>query len=144
MRRGAAFFVLRKDGAVLVRTRPPRGLLGGMTELPTSEWTHEFDDASALDHAPKFSGRKANGHGAWRQLPGKVTHVFTHFPLELTVYATELPAGTRPPAGARFVPLAELHQEALPNVMRKVVALALQMSEVGGRRSAIRHPISDI
>ncbi len=133
LRRGAAFFVARADGAVLVRTRAPRGLLGGMTELPTTEWTHDFDEAAALDAAPKFSTRKADGRAAWRKLPGKVTHVFTHFPLELVVYATEVAAGAPAPTGARFVALAELDGEALPNVMRKVVALALQMSEVSQR-----------
>src|ERR1019366_7791005 len=45
LRRGAAFFVRRRDGAVLVRTRPPKGLLGGMTELPGSPWSADFDEA---------------------------------------------------------------------------------------------------
>ena len=34
------------------------------------------------------------------------------------------PNKTRPPAGMRWVPLAELMGEALPNIMRKVVAHA--------------------
>ena len=34
LRRGAAFVALRADGCVLMRQRPPRGLLGGMTEVP--------------------------------------------------------------------------------------------------------------
>ena len=36
LRRGAAFVVVRADGFVLVRTRPAKGLLGGMTEVPTT------------------------------------------------------------------------------------------------------------
>ena len=52
-------------------------------------------------------------------------HVFTHFPLELAVYTAELPAGTPAPKGMRWVALAELPGEALPSVMRKVVAHAL-------------------
>ena len=60
----------------------------------------------------------------WRRLPGVVTHVFTHFPLELTVYAAEVAASTPAPEGARWVPLATLAGEALPNVMRKVLAHA--------------------
>ena len=48
LRRGAAFVVLRADGCVLVRSRPPKGLLGGMTEVPTTEWTHDFDERDAL------------------------------------------------------------------------------------------------
>ena len=38
LRRGAAFVARRADGFVLVRTRPAKGLLGGMTEVPTTEW----------------------------------------------------------------------------------------------------------
>ena len=66
------------------------------------------------------------GQTEWKKLRGVVTHVFTHFPLELTVYAATLPAGTRAPAGARWVALAALVDEALPTVMRKVVAHALE------------------
>jgi A/G-specific adenine glycosylase len=124
LRRGAAFFVVRADGCVLVRTRPPRGLLGGMTEVPTSEWIHAFAAAEALEQAPVLSIGNGSGGLAWRRLPGKVTHVFTHFPLELIVYAAQVPAGTPPPPETRFVPLAELDGEALPNLMRKVIALA--------------------
>jgi len=131
LRRGAAFFVQRADGAVLVRTRPPRGLLGGMTELPTTQWTHHFDAAATLAEAPVLTSHKGNGRLAWRKLPGKVTHVFTHFPLELLVYATQVPAGTTAPPNTRFVPIKDLHGEALPNVMRKVVALAVQTTEDG-------------
>jgi A/G-specific adenine glycosylase len=115
LRRGAAFVVLRGD-ALLVRTRPTKGLLGGMTEVPTTAWTPEFDAGAALADAPL--------EASWRRLPGRVTHVFTHFPLELSVYLARVPARTRAPRGMRWVALAELGDEALPNVMRKVVAHA--------------------
>jgi A/G-specific adenine glycosylase len=61
----------------------------------------------------------------WRRLPGIVRHVFTHFPLELDVYAARIPKGTRAPKGARFVKLSLLADEALPSLMRKVVAHAM-------------------
>ena len=59
-----------------------------------------------------------------------VTHVFTHFPLELIVLSAEVPASTRAPAGMRWVALAEVAGEALPNVMRKVLAHALPAERV--------------
>jgi len=118
-RRGAAFVVLRADGCVLVRTRPPKGLLGGMTEVPTTAWTHDFDEARALEEAPVLP------RGRWRRIPGLVTHIFTHFPLELVVYATRVPAATRALRGMRWTALDNLPNEALPNLMRKVVAHAL-------------------
>ena len=124
-RRGAAFVVLRADGCVLVRSRPPKGLLGGMTEVPTTAWAHDFDDACALDQGPKLSRAR------WRRIPGVVTHVFTHFPLDLVVYMTPVPATTRAPNGARWVALADLPGEALPNLMRKVLAHALGDTRAG-------------
>ncbi len=60
----------------------------------------------------------------WRKLPGVVEHGFTHFPLRQTVYVASVPAKTKAPAGMRWVALADLHGEALPNVMRKVLAHA--------------------
>ena len=124
LRRGAAFVAQRSDGRVLVRSRPTKGLLGGMTEVPTTEWVQNFDDKSAFDAAPRF---KTKARVAWRRTAGTVRHVFTHFPLELVVYEAELPASTPAPAGTRWVALGELGGEALPSLMRKVVAHALGM-----------------
>jgi len=121
LRHGAAFVAVRADGCVLVRTRAPKGLLGGMTEVPTTQWSHDFDPSAALTHAPRF-GRATP---KWRRLPGVVTHVFTHFPLELVVYLAEVPAGAAAPEGSRWSGRAELAGEAFPNVMRKVLAHAL-------------------
>ncbi|MGB7100214.1 MAG: A/G-specific adenine glycosylase [Xanthobacteraceae bacterium] len=128
LRRGAAFVVERADGFVLVRTRPAKGLLGGMTEVPTTEWTPDFDESSARDHAPRFGSSKRRKVVAWRRLPGTVRHVFTHFPLELSVYAAELPAGVQAPEGMRWIPMADIAGEALPSLMRKVIAHALRQN----------------
>jgi A/G-specific adenine glycosylase len=121
LRRGAAFVVTRAGGELLVRTRPDKGLLGAMTEVPTSAWTHDFAQGTALESAPRLTRPKPK----WRRIPGVVTHVFTHFPLELIVYAADVPARAPAPKGARWVPIADLAGEALPTVMRKVVAHAL-------------------
>lgn len=116
LRRGAAFVVTRAD-ELLVRTRPTKGLLGGMTEVPTSEWLVGQDEKSARRQAPVVAGDVR-----WQRKVGVVTHVFTHFPLELVVYTASVPARTRAPEGMRWVKIATLDDEALPNVMRKVIA----------------------
>jgi A/G-specific adenine glycosylase len=125
LRRGAAFVARRADGFVLLRTRPTKGLLGGMTEVPTTEWTANFNERSALENAPRFSSKKSTRRIAWRRTAGVVRHVFTHFPLELTVYLAELPINTPAPPGTRWIALAAISGEALPSVMRKVVAHAM-------------------
>ncbi len=122
LRRGAAFVARRADGFVLVRTRPAKGLLGGMTEVPTTEWSAGFQENTALKSAPRFAlGKPVK----WRRTAGIVRHVFTHFPLELTVYAADVPARLPAAKGTRWVALTELAGEALPSLMRKVVAHAL-------------------
>ena len=119
LRRGAAFVVTRGD-ALLVRTRPEKGLLGGMTEVPTSHWLEVQDDQTALQQAPGVrSGAR------WNRKAGVVSHVFTHFPLELMVYTANVSARAAAPEGMRWVPISALRDEALPNVMRKVIAHGL-------------------
>ncbi len=119
LRRGAAFVITRGD-QLLVRTRPEKGLLGGMTEVPTSLWLAAQDDKAALKAAPELKGVSR-----WHRKAGVVTHVFTHFPLELVVYTSSVSARSRAPEGMRFVPIATLQDEALPNLMRKVIAHGL-------------------
>ena len=86
LRRGAAFVVTRGD-ELLVRTRPEKGLLGGMTEVPNSDWVAEQDDKTALKQAPALKGV-----ARWHRKAGVVTHVFTHFPLELVVHTAKVAA----------------------------------------------------
>jgi A/G-specific adenine glycosylase len=121
LRRGAAF-VVRRGEELLVRTRPEKGLLGGMTEVPGSDWIAEQDQQAARDQAPPL-----DGVARWHRKAGVVTHVFTHFPLELVVYTAEVPSRTRAPAGMRWVPIATLADEAFPNLMRKVIAHGLDL-----------------
>jgi A/G-specific adenine glycosylase len=119
LRRGAAFVVTRGD-ELLLRTRPAKGLLGGMTEVPGSDWLAAQEDVAALKQAPQLRGA-----ARWHRRVGVVSHVFTHFPLELVVYKTRVPARTRAPKGMRWVPIAAVGGEALPNLMRKVIAHGL-------------------
>jgi A/G-specific adenine glycosylase len=116
LRRGAAFVAFRDDGALLLRTREPQGLLGGMAEVPTSEWRPDYDWAKAVLDAPL--------EARWKRLDGHVRHVFTHFPLELAVFTARVGRGAEAPAGARWTIPDDIAGEALPNVMKKVLAHA--------------------
>jgi A/G-specific adenine glycosylase len=132
LRRGAAFVALRADGSILLRKRPDKGLLASMTEVPGSDWTHEFDDKDALRFAPRLKGAK------WQRVPGLVRHVFTHFPLQLAVFIAPVARKVPAPKGMRWHKIAGLAGEALPNVMRKVIVHALgeRGGNNGGRRAS--------
>jgi A/G-specific adenine glycosylase len=115
-RRGLAFVLTRRDGAILLRKRPPRGLLGGMDEVPSSEWREgEFVLAEALGQAP------VDAH--WQTLEGVVRHTFTHFHLELTVARASSPKNK---ADGEWCSIDRLDERALPSVMRKVIEHAVR------------------
>jgi A/G-specific adenine glycosylase len=115
-RMGAAFVAIRPDGAVLLRKRPESGLLGGMAEVPTTDWTARRDGATDISAAPFPAD--------WRKA-GTANHVFTHFSLELAVFRAD--CGDVPPPESRYwwSDGADLMQEALPTVMKKVIEVAI-------------------
>lgn len=110
--RQGAVYVIRRGDAFLLRTRPPRGLLGGMAEFPGSEWIENFDHAKALQAAPIRAD--------YRKLADSVRHVFTHFALTLAIFAADVAPETDAPPECRWVPAGRFGQEALPSLMRKV------------------------
>lgn len=114
-RRGAAFVAVRRDGSVLLRRRPETGLLGGMSEVPTTAWTARADGGSDASHAPFAAD--------WHR-HGAVSHVFTHFALELSVFRADMVDIAAPP-GHWWSPPLELGGEALPTVMKKAIEAAL-------------------
>jgi A/G-specific adenine glycosylase len=125
-RYGVAFWVQRPDRSVLLRRRPLHGLLGGMMEVPSSEWRDTpWTLAEALPGAPLPAD--------WQRLPGVVIHVFTHFRLELAVVAARAAADAKAPGG--WFPIDQLSQQALPTVMKKIVRLALASN--AGEESAV-------
>ncbi|PRY20921.1 A/G-specific DNA-adenine glycosylase [Aliiruegeria haliotis] len=109
-RLGIAYVAQREDGAVLLETRPPRGLLGGMLGWPGTEW----NDAPVA--APPLEAD-------WQQVPGEVRHTFTHFHLRLALQVAVVPADTQTTRGG-FHGRADFRPAALPTVMRKAWDLA--------------------
>jgi len=138
LKRGAAFVVRDKSGAVLLVKRPDKGLLASMLEPPLGPWTEDFPSTAKAQKQAPFTAK-------WTKRPGIVRHGFTHFELEIEIYVAEV--GKHPPmswpglprpsmktnqmdgrlkgghdkVSARWVPLHELPNVALPTVMRKIV-----------------------
>ncbi len=104
-RTGVAWVLRDRQGRVALVRRPDRGLLGGMTGLPTSEWG--ISPAEALPPVD----------ADWREA-GTIEHVFTHFSLTLTVRVAE---GT----GDFLWTDSEAALAALPTVFRKALERGL-------------------
>ncbi len=105
--RYGTIFWLERGGEVLLVRRPARGLLGGMRALPTGPWREE---RPGLEDAPVAVG--------WRLLDATVSHVFTHFALELALAVADADAHTRPASG-EYWPVTEIDSAGLPTVFAK-------------------------
>jgi len=108
-RNGVAYILTRGNEVALVR-RPPKGLLGGMLGLPTSDWRATgWTDEEAIAAAPVGAD--------WRPI-GEVEHVFTHFSLSLRLMRAE-------GDGEGFVWTPRSGLEALPSVFLKAARAGL-------------------
>ena len=115
VRHGTAYYVADGAGRVLLRTRPPKGLLGGMVELPGTDWT------------PVAAAPERNPLSAGQLYAGRVTHTFTHFTLLLDVMigAPEETFKTwTGDASCRWVAADAVAGEALPTLMRNALSVA--------------------
>ncbi len=111
IRYGAVFY-LEHDGEILLRRRPEKGLLGGMMELPGTDWTERgpSSDEHWLSAAPASKN--------WRKGAEPVTHIFTHFELRLSVFYAQGIADM----DGQWYRRSALETLALPSLMRKAIA----------------------
>ncbi len=125
IRYGAHFWLTDAEGRVLLRRRPPTGLLGGMTELPGTLWRPApWPEAEAVAAAPMPA--------AWRRI-GEVRHGLTHFELRIVLYAARVPEIR---TDGHLCDIGDMGAEALPSVMRKCASVA--MAQVQGDFNSTR------
>ena len=119
-RRGIAFWITNPTGAVLLRRRPEKGLLGGMMEVPSTNWVEGVlpDRKTAAMAAPLQMA-------AWDEISGTVRHTFSHFHLELNVVTASVDKVNTVPQDCMWCQPREFEEQALPTVMRKVARLAI-------------------
>ncbi len=126
-RHGVVFWLARPDGAVLLRRRPEKGLLGGMIEFPSTPWRAEpWPLGEALGAAPASA--------RWTPLPGTVRHGFTHFLLELAIVAGNGQGHNA--VGELWSPVDRFGEHALPTVMKKVARHAVSALATGAHERA--------
>lgn len=132
VRHTIAFLLQRaEDGAVLLRRRPPKGLLGGMLEVPSAPWRDTpWASGEALEHAPAQTD--------WAMLNGDAAHVFTHFELRIGAMLGQIDArGAAKLDGQWQQPQAA----ALPTVMKKMLGLlpSVDIKSTKSRRGGRAH-----
>ncbi|MFO1189438.1 MAG: NUDIX domain-containing protein [Alphaproteobacteria bacterium] len=118
---GVAYWVERgAEGAILLRRRSEKGLLGGMMEIPCTPFrATPWGDADAKRAAPLAA--------RWRAVPGTVRHVFTHFDLDVRILAAS--TGPRAKADGIWCLPQDLGRHALPALMKKIIRHARAAKE---------------
>ncbi len=124
VRHGVAYWLTNGGSAVWMRRRPESGLLGGMVELPSTDWNVEGPPNAATISA------EAPASVAWRSLPGLVRHTFTHFHLSLAVVCGQ--CGELPKGEGFWVEFSCFGDHALPTVMRKLIRHAREGQSSSG------------
>jgi A/G-specific adenine glycosylase len=108
-------YVLTRGGEIALVRREPKGLLGGMLALPTSDWrSAPWSAAEALAAAP--------ADAAWRGV-GEVEHGFTHFTLTLQLLRAEDEALEGAAGDVIWSPRRDL--DGLPSVFLKAAKAGL-------------------
>lgn len=120
-RQAVAFWLQRRDGAVLMRRRPERGLLGGMLEIPSTPWrTEDWGVGEVAKHLP-VELAELN----FRQQSGRVGHTFTHFHLDVAVWCADFEGEINVEPGGLWIKPEDFDGHAVPTLMRKIAEHAL-------------------
>ena len=116
LKRGVHFLLLDGEGRILLRRRPPKGLLGGMLELPGTPWR---ETPWTEPEIPPFAPLPGLD---WRALEGEAKHGFTHFELHMALRVACAPPGMA--AEGEWLGL-DAARAALPGTMQKLLDLAV-------------------
>ncbi|NQV99259.1 MAG: A/G-specific adenine glycosylase [Rhodospirillales bacterium] len=111
-RHGVAFWLENADGAIWMRRRPEKGLLGGMVEVPSTNWREQpWTEAEARE--------VARLNVEWVPREGTVRHTFTHFHLVITVWGGVITGNSN--ADGFWQQRDRFSELALPTLMKKIV-----------------------
>jgi A/G-specific adenine glycosylase len=116
LKRGVHFLLMDAAGRLLLRRRPPTGLLGGMLELPGTPWRETPWTEAEITACAPLPGLE------WRGLDGEAKHGFTHFELIMALRVAVAPPGALPEG--EWMPL-DAARAALPGTMQKLLELAM-------------------
>lgn len=113
---GHVYWIEDGQGAVLLHKRPAKGLLGGMTGLPTSAWTEDVQERPEAPDFIQLTGLKLSSGPP-------IVHPFTHFVLTLHIFSASVGMRFEVPDDYFWHPVALIEEAGLPSAFMKAVKL---------------------
>lgn len=104
-----AYIITNDRDEILLRKRPNKGLLKGLVEVPTSDWS--------------LTPEKIKSPGL---LDKTVRHVFTHFDLDVQIVKLHDNTPSHLQHGAFFVNKNDLQHQALPTLVKKILRAGMK------------------
>lgn len=117
VRTGTIYWV-HKGGRVWLVRRPDKGMLAAMRALPDDGWSARQNG----NGVPPFEG-------SWTLSPTSVSHIFTHFALEITIAVTAWREKADPPVAGEWWAVNSLDKAGLPTLFSKAAKVAFALGE---------------
>ena len=108
-----AYVLMNEKGEILVRTRPSKGMLASMLEVPNDEWV-EKKSLLQKDNLVKKIDKSF-------QKKGNFTYSFSHFNLRTEIFYLKVRKENFPKQ--KWLSFSRYSKSQLPTVMKKIVQL---------------------
>jgi len=108
-----AYVLMNEKDEILVRTRPSKGMLASMLEVPNDEWVEKkslLQKDSLVKEIDKNFEKKRN-----------FSYSFSHFDLKTEIYYLKVRKGNFPKQ--KWLSVSRYSKSQLPTVMKKIVQL---------------------
>ena len=110
-----AYVLINEQDEILVRSRPSKGMLASMLEVPNDNWV---ENKKLLSHDEMISKLKTK-----LKHKGSIEYSFSHFDLETDIYFGNIKKNKL--SQANWIKKTHYSKSGLPTVMKKIVEVAI-------------------
>ncbi len=110
-----AYVLINEQDEILVRSRPSKGMLASMLEVPNDNWV---ENKKLLSHDEMISKLKTK-----LKHKGSIEYSFSHFDLETDIYYGNIKKSNL--SQANWIKKTHYSKSGLPTVMKKIVEVAI-------------------
>lgn len=118
LKKGIVFWITSKNNNVYLNRRPYKGILPGTLGFPSTKWSEER--LTAKD-------KEFSGINNWQTMSGEINHSFSHFDLQLKIYAKY--GFDEKKLKGEWKQKTKIDKIGLPTLMKKIYLHALNLEK---------------